>query len=188
MNFKKQCDTEALKDRIAESRDRLYRVALAWCGDEMLADDLVQETMKAGIVNGNQLRDKNRLPAWLYSILHNTWCQYLRKSKPETELDDQFPVEGFGPLGACQELETVERVRGAVASLHVDQRQVISLVDLEELSYCEVAQVLDVPIGTVMSRLHRARKSLLAKMDETTTEPAVAKKAAIAKNGFRIVK
>jgi RNA polymerase sigma-70 factor (ECF subfamily) len=57
-----------LKRRIAESRDHLYCVALAWCGDPMLADDLVQETMASGIMNRRQLRDEKRLFAWLYSI------------------------------------------------------------------------------------------------------------------------
>ncbi len=167
MNPNKRGDVQTLKDHIAGSRDRLYRVALAWCGDKMLADDLVQETMKAGIINGTQLRDKSRLSAWLYSILHNNWCQHLRKAKPFAELDDQFPSEGSEPLGACEELEIVERVRFAVASLPAEQRQIISLVDLEELSYCEVSQALNIPIGTVMSRLHRARKNLLSRMDET---------------------
>jgi RNA polymerase sigma-70 factor (ECF subfamily) len=188
MKSSKYRDAEALKDRIAGLRDRLYRVALAWCGDKMLADDLVQETMKAGIINGAQLRDENRLSAWLYSILHNNWCQHLRKAKPQTELDDQLPSEGLEPLGACQELEVVERVRFAVASLPTDQRQVISLVDLEELSYCEVAQVLNIPIGTVMSRLHRARKQLLAKLDEPTLAPIPSPNRKISQNQIRIVK
>jgi DNA-directed RNA polymerase specialized sigma24 family protein len=67
-----------LKRRIAESRDRLYRVALTWCGDEMLADDLVQETMASDIVKRRQLRDEKRLFAWLYSILNNNWRRHLR--------------------------------------------------------------------------------------------------------------
>ncbi len=188
MNPSKQGDARTVKDRIAESRDRLYRVALAWCGDKMLADDLVQETMKAGIINGTQLRDKNRLSAWLYSILHNNWCQHLRKAKPFAELDEQFPSEGIEPLGACEGLEIVERVRFVVASLPVDQRQVISLVDLEELSYCEVSQILNIPIGTVMSRLHRARKNFLARMVEKPIQPEILTGRKIPKDRIRVVK
>ena len=164
-----------LKRRIAESRDRLYRVALAWCGDEMLADDLVQETMTSGIVNRRQLRDEKRLFAWLYSILNNNWRRHLRSRKVHEELDEQLADHGTGPFGNCRELEIVCRVRKAVASLPVEQRQVIALVDLEEFSYCDVAQVLNIPIGTVMSRLHRARKNLLARLETATPEPAVAK-------------
>lgn len=175
MKTPKFCSSHVLKARIAGSRERLYRVALAWCGDRMLADDLVQETITAGIVNSRQLRDHDRLFCWLYGILRNNWNRHLRRKKPQDPLDDNLACEAFGPLGVCQELEIVQRVRHAVASLPVDQRQVISLVDLEEFSYCEVADALSIPIGTVMSRLHRARKNLLAKLDGTEAEPAVSR-------------
>jgi len=171
-----------LKRQIAEARDRLYRVALAWCGDEMLADDLVQETMASGILNRRQLRDEKRLFAWLYSILNNNWRRHLRSRKTHEQLDEQLPTDETGPFGNCRELEIVCRVRRAVASLPAEQRQVIALVDLEEFSYCDVAQVLDIPIGTVMSRLHRARKNLLARL-----EPAAAETGA-GKAHMRIVK
>lgn len=154
-----------LKGRIAEARERLYRVAFAWCSDEMLADDLVQETITAGIANARQLRDENQLFAWLYSILRNNWYRHLRKAKSQAPLDEQLPCDDYGPLHTCQELEIVNKVRRAVAALPIEQRQVISLVDLDQLSYCEVASVLQIPIGTVMSRLHRARKNLLARLD-----------------------
>ncbi len=161
---------QPLRRRIAESRDRLFRVALVWCGDEMLADDLVQETLASGLVNSHQLRDENRLFAWLYSILNNNWHQYLRRRKPHTELDDEQQCEANGPLGNCQEMEIVARVRCAVARLPDDQRQILSLVDLEGFSYCEVAETLSIPIGTVMSRLHRARKNLLGQLEQHTAD------------------
>lgn len=166
---------QALSRRIAESRDRLYRVALVWCGDEMLADDLVQETMTSGIMNCHRLRDENRLFAWLYSILNNSWHQHLRKGRPHAELDENRPSEENGPLGTCQELEIVCQVRRAVARLPVGQRQIISLVDLEGLSYCEVAETLGIPIGTVMSRLHRARKNLLGELESASSQPGAGK-------------
>jgi RNA polymerase sigma-70 factor (ECF subfamily) len=171
MGKKDYCATLSLKSRIAESRTRLYRVALAWCGDEMLADDLAQETMTNGITNIKQLRDETRLFAWLYSILNNNWRLHLRRKKCHDELDDQMPGEDDEPLGHCHEIEIVTRVRRAVASLPAQQRQVISLVDLEEFSYCDVAEILDIPIGTVMSRLHRARKNLLARLENPAVEP-----------------
>jgi len=155
-----------LQNRIAESRNRLYRVALAWCGDEMLADDLVQETMANGIVNLPQLRDESRLFAWLYSILNNNWRLHLRRKRNHDELDEQFCCDQFGPAGNYHQLEIVRQVRNAIATLPIEQRQVISLVDLEEFSYCDVAKILEIPIGTVMSRLHRARKNLLSRLDE----------------------
>jgi len=162
----KVCAGPALKRRIADSRDRLYRVALSWCGDAMLADDLAQETIEAGILKSQQLRDESKLFSWLYRILSNAWYAHLRKDKKHEVLDDEVPSEDSGPLSSCQELEIVTRVRRAVASLPKDQRQVISLVDLGGLPYCDVAEALEIPIGTVMSRLHRARKGLLARMDK----------------------
>ena len=158
------CSDASLTSRIAESRDRLYRVALAWCSDEMLADDLVQETMAAGISNSHQLRDEERLFAWLYSIMNNKWYRHLQRNKQYDELDEQLPSEDPGPSSNCQELEMVSRVRRAVATLPMQQRQVISLVDLEGFSYCDVARILDIPIGTVMSRLHSARQNLLSRL------------------------
>lgn len=166
------CTSTQLKGRIAEARNRLYRVALAWCGDEMLADDLVQETMTNGIVKIKQLRDESRLFAWLYSILNNNWRLHLRRNKNHDELDEHLCSDENGPLGDCRELEIVRQVRDAVASLPMEQRQVISLVDLEGFSYCDVAQVLDIPIGTVMSRLHRARKGLLSRLESPELQSA----------------
>ena len=160
------CAGPALKKQIADSRDRLYRVAFSWCGDEMLADDLVQEAIATGICKRRQLRDTSKLFPWMYRILNNAWYAHLRKNRKYDILDDNIVSDEMGPYSSCQELELVTQVRAAVASLPKDQRQVISLVDLAELQYCEVAEVLDIPIGTVMSRLHRARKELLARIDK----------------------
>jgi RNA polymerase sigma-70 factor (ECF subfamily) len=163
------------KSQVAESRDRLYRVALAWCGDEMLADDLAQETITTAIINCKQLRDKSRLYPWLYTILRNKWYRHLQKARGHEDLDGQLISEEAGPCSDCQEVEIIERVRHAVATLPEKERQVISLVDLEELSYCDVASILDIPIGTVMSRLHRARKILLIKLAHTAAESPITK-------------
>ena len=160
------CAGPALKKQIADSRDRLYRVAFSWCGDEMLADDLVQEAIETGICKRRQLRDASKLFPWMYRILNNAWYAHLRKNRKYDILDDNIVSDEMGPYSSCHQLELVTQVRAAVASLPKDQRQVISLVDLAELKYCEVAEVLDIPIGTVMSRLHRARKELLARIDE----------------------
>jgi RNA polymerase sigma-70 factor (ECF subfamily) len=159
------CPPSSLDCRIADSRDRLYRVALAWCGDAMLADDLAQETMSTAITKQSQLRDEKRLFAWLYSILNNQWHTYLRKKKTHDVLDEQLPSYESGPVENAEQVEVVNQVRRAVATLPIVERQVIALVDLDELPYCDVAEVLDIPIGTVMSRLHRARKHLLEKME-----------------------
>jgi len=160
------CPTTPLQDRIIEARGKLYRIALAWCGDEMLADDLVQETITAAMRNHKQLRDEKSLFGWICSIMKNQWYHYLRKQKNHDNIDNQphLPTDDEGPFGRCQEKDMIRQVRIAIAELTLEQRQIISLIDLGEMSYCEVSQTLDIPVGTVMSRLHRARKNLLKKL------------------------
>lgn len=149
-----------LRRNIADSRDRLYRVALAWCGDRAVADDLVQETLVLALQRSGQLRDQKRLNAWLYSILSNCWKQHLRRVRPTVELDESgVAAEGDAESGCCSQ-EAVLQVRRAILKLPVTQRQVLTLVDLAGFSYAEVAEVLTIPMGTVMSRLHAARQSL----------------------------
>ena len=167
--------TARLKMRIAESRERLYRVALAWCGDVMLADELVQDTIATGITHSKQLRDKDRLHPWLYTILKNKWFRHIQRRHLHEDQDNLLISKEAGSFLDCQELEMVERVRQAVACLPDKERQVISFVDLDELSYCDVADILDIPIGTVMNRLHRARKILLMKIEHASISPSNAK-------------
>lgn len=167
--------TLPLKNKIAESRDRLYRVALAWCGDQMLAEDLVHETITSGIDKCHQLREEDQLFSWLYSILNNKWYRHLQKRKNHDDIDEQIPCQNSGPDISCEEHQLVNQVRQAITKLPVVERQVISLVDLEEFSYCEVAHALDIPIGTVMSRLHRARKNLLEKISAASHEKSIKK-------------
>lgn len=150
-----------LRRKIAASRERLYRVALAWCGDAMLADDLIQETLTLALEKHHQLRDKERLYAWLYSILNNRWKQYLRSNRQLEELDENRPDEQPGPESTAGYLEIVARIQQAVSALSLEQRTVLALVSLEGFSYSDVAEILEIPAGTVMSRLHRARQRLI---------------------------
>ena len=159
-----------LRRNIADSRDRLYRVALAWCGDHALADDLVQETLVLALHRSDQLRDKQRLNAWLYSILSNCWKQYLRRVRATVELDESdVAAEGDAESGCCAQ-ETVLQVRNAILKLPVTQRQTLTLVDLAGFSYAEVAEVLNIPMGTVMSRLHAARQTLQKTLAQAYSE------------------
>jgi RNA polymerase sigma-70 factor, ECF subfamily len=151
------CDSRALRQRIAASRDRLYRVALGWSGDAMVADDLVQETLEAALEKCHQLRETERLYAWMYSIMNNCWRHHLRRQRPDCELDDEQPAEDADPAQLSDQQALVAQVRRAVARLPIGQREVLTLVDLEGFAYQEVADILEIPIGTVMSRLSRAR-------------------------------
>lgn len=148
-------------DRLFEERrDRLYRLAVSWCHDDMLADDLVQDTLRKALQKYEQLKDSSKLDPWLFRILHNTWMEYLRKHKPTTDLDDINPLDKETPESNFSDQQLVMRVQQAVAALPMPQRQVVTLVDLDGCSYALVTEILDIPIGTVMSRLSRARATL----------------------------
>jgi RNA polymerase sigma-70 factor, ECF subfamily len=152
--------SRAWQQQVEESRIRLYRLALSWCGDEMLADDLAQETLAKALRKQHQLREADRLDAWLFAILHNCWREHLRRLKPQVPLDEvQFVCDRCPEYEQTQD-QIVTQVRAAVSALPMAQREVVTLVDLEGLSYAEVAEVLHIPIGTVMSRLSRARRAL----------------------------
>lgn len=157
-----------LEQQLAESRCRLLRLAQAWCRNRQLAEDLVQETLAKALERHQQLRDEAALPAWLASILANCWHDHLRRSREHADIDELAEDDlGFAencPEDDCLQNEVVRRVRAAIATLPAGQREVITLVDLEEFSYAEVAAILAIPIGTVMSRLSRARASLREKL------------------------
>lgn len=149
-----------LDKQLSKQRPRLYRLANSWCGDPMLADDLVQETLSKALLKQDQLKDFSRIESWLFRILHNCWMEYLRKKKPTLDIDDVDLQNDETPEVILTEQQIVKRVRNAIAVLPLTQRQVITLVDLEGCSYIEVSEILDIPLGTVMSRLSRARTLL----------------------------
>ncbi len=161
--------TRALRTRIAEARPRLYRLAYAWCHDTCLADDLAQETMIKGLKSVHQLKDESLLEAWLFSILNNCWRDHFRGLHPQADIEEimELPAEDPTPEQHHAESELIGRVRRAVAALPLGQRQAITLVDLEEMSYGAAAQALDIPMGTVMSRLSRARLALRHLLQDT---------------------
>ena len=163
------CRTRDLRKQLEQSRTKLYRVAFSWCHNSALADDLVQETLSKALKNASQLRDPELLNSWLFRILNNCWHDHFRQHR---EMDDIDEIEDFRyantdtPEDAHAQNQIVDRVRAAISQLPLGQRQVLTLVDLEEFSYAEVASILGVPAGTVMSRLCRARRSLKELLQE----------------------
>jgi len=154
--------------RQLESRwQRLYRLAYAWCHDTHLSADLVQESMVKALKNRHQLKDVEAFDGWLFRILSNTWRDYCRQSKDLLNIENIDLAHEAGPESEIEHLEVVIRVKKAIARLNQDQRQIVTLIDLEDLSYNEVAQILEIPIGTVMSRLCRARKILKQYLHDT---------------------
>lgn len=155
--------TRQFEEMLEGDRSRLWRLAYSWCRNRAIADDLVQDSLAKALAAHSQLREPATLHGWLCSILANCWHDHLRGHREMADIDDLAESEhpnGGSPEEECLQNETVRRVRHAVAGLPAGQREVITLVDLEEFSYAEVATILEIPIGTVMSRLSRARAGL----------------------------
>jgi len=148
------------KTRLEHHRLRLYRIAYAWTHNAALADDLVQDTLTKAMQKADQLRDPNAGQAWLYTILANCHRDHHRRNRETESIDNLDLIEESTPEQESSQQEIVHKVRIAIARLSEGQRQVVTLVDIEGFSYVEVATILGVPIGTVMSRLCRARTAL----------------------------
>jgi RNA polymerase sigma-70 factor (ECF subfamily) len=148
---------------IEAQRPVLYRIAYAWCHDPALADDLVQEALSKAWARRAQLRDEAALKGWLVSIMNHCWLDHLRSRRDFDDVEnwqDELESGAESPEACCDRERVIACVRAAVARLPLGQRQVLTLVDLEEFGYAEVAGILNIPVGTVMSRLSRARANL----------------------------
>lgn len=161
--------------QLEQHRQRLYRIAYSWTHSAALADDLVQETLTKALQKHGQLRDTGAGEAWLYTILSNCLRDHYRRQREADDIDELCLVDEAGPEQVSSQQQIVNQVRTAIARLPMGQRQVVTLVDLEGFSYSEVANILVVPVGTVMSRLCRARaalKEILSAVRQNDAEPA----------------
>ena len=142
---------------IAAHIPRLRRYARALAGDSHRADDLVQDTLERALVKFRLWRRGSDMRAWLFTIMHNVFINQL-KSRREFALDDALEAGlQSAPQSDALELRDLD---AALRKLPAEQREVLLLVGLEQLSYVEASKVLDVPVGTVMSRLSRGRERL----------------------------
>ena len=138
---------------------RLRRYARAMLGDRAAADDLVQDTLERAWSRLHQWRAGSDLRAWLFGIMHNLRIDQLRRPRlPVHSIDeDDFDVPTRATQNDGLELRDVE---SALGQLPDEQREVLLLVALEEMSYADIAATLGIPAGTVMSRLSRGRERL----------------------------
>jgi RNA polymerase sigma-70 factor (ECF subfamily) len=140
---------------------RLRRYARALTGNREAADDLTQDTLERAWTKRVLWRPGTDLRAWMFTVMHNVFVNGTRRSRATVSLDD-MPVEDVGAAAATS-VETgvvLAELSRALALLPEEQREVLLLVGLEQFSYAEASEVLGVPIGTVMSRLSRARERL----------------------------
>ena len=136
---------------------RLRRYARALAGDSHRADDLVQDTLERALAKFHLWRRGSDMRAWMFSIMHNVFINQLKKRR-EFALDEVTEA-GLESAPRSDPLE-LRDLDAALRRLPAEQREVLLLVGLEQLSYAEASQALGVPVGTVMSRLSRARERL----------------------------
>ena len=146
------------RERLLACLPRLRRYARALTGERCSADDLVQDTVERGWARLSQWRSTSDMRAWLFSIMHNLHVDQMRRPHLSTvELEEAPPAPAPTSTSARLELRDVQT---ALALLPAEQREVLLLVALEEMTYEEVAGTLGIPLGTVMSRLSRGRERL----------------------------
>ncbi len=167
-------DLKAFEGIIRPYLDDLYRMAFHLTGNRDDAEDLVQETCVRAFQGFHRLKAEEAIKAWLFRILARAFYDRLRQKSPGVPLEEEGGRPGGGVPEGCptppgpeqellqRELEIV--VREAIDHLPPDFRMVILLADIEGFSYKEIARLLSIPIGTVMSRLNRGRAILRRKL------------------------
>lgn len=160
---------QAFENEALPHLDAVYRVALRLSGDASYADDLTQETMLKAYRAWHQYRRGTNVRAWLFTILRHTFINEYRRRKHVGPTIDVNEVEGFALFHEVQEVDPEgqffnrivdDEVLRAIDTLPDEFRETLVLSDIEELSYAEIAEVTGVPVGTVKSRLYRARQAL----------------------------
>ena len=155
---------------LTELLPRLRRFAHALSRNGADADDLTQATVERALRSREQWQPGTRLDSWLYRIMRNLWIDIsrarIRKEKNEAPEEEAQNV-GDDPRGALEAAIELKRAMAAMERLPDEQREVVALILIEGFGYREVAEMLDLPIGTVSSRLVRGRTTMLAMLGGT---------------------
>ncbi len=159
MWFSKTTAKKNFQQWIKQHHKSLYRHALWMCADASLAEDMVQETYFQAWKSYRHLKDERKALAWLLTILRRAVYREYRHKIQQKNLQQQIHDMGLSELAINQQDEYLD-VMQALALMNINQREALLLHTLHGYSYGDISQQLDVPIGTVMSRISRARKVL----------------------------
>jgi RNA polymerase sigma-70 factor, ECF subfamily len=143
---------------------RLRRFARGLCGSTVEADDLVQAACEKALTRAHQFEEGTRFDSWMFRIVQTIWIDQLRAREIRRE-ESEIAEERLGsdePVRRVEARLALDEVRRAVATLSPEHRATLMLVTVDGLSYKEAAEVARVPVGTIMSRLARARLALQA--------------------------
>ncbi len=163
-----QGDSAAFEQLLLLYQQKIYHLALRTCGDPHDAEEATQEAFLSAWKNLPSFRGESSFSTWLYRLTVNACNDLFRKNKASAAnvaLEDeeaalQVPDTAPGPEESLQRKETRQAVQDALQQLSPEHRQVLLLRELQQLSYDEIAAVLDMDLGTVKSRIHRARNQL----------------------------
>jgi RNA polymerase sigma-70 factor, ECF subfamily len=155
---------------------RLRRFAASLTRNMAQADDLVQATCEKALRASDGFEAGTRLDSWLYRIMQNQWIDEMRKRRTrgnEQPVEEAYDLVGVDGTRTTEARLAAGEVMRALDRLPAEQRSVVTLVCVEDLSYKEVSDILGIPMGTVMSRLSRARRALAEALEARTMEEAM---------------
>jgi RNA polymerase sigma-70 factor, ECF subfamily len=159
--------SDAFLDEMVALLPRLWRFAMSQSRQRIVAEDLVQQTCQRALERRSQFVPGTRLDHWMFAILASVWKNHLRAEKVRRGLGtlDAADLWDDGQIGQADDAILKSQLMTAVTALPEWQRGPVFLVYVEQLSYQEAAEVLDIPLGTVMSRLAAAKAALAAKLN-----------------------
>lgn len=159
-------DMSAFGELVERYHRLVVHVAYRICSDADLADDVAQDTFLQAWQRLAEFQPQRNtsLQAWLCRIAHNRTVDILRQSRPQAELGSWLPARTPLPDTLAEQNETAIEIQAAIMLLPEKSRTALILREYEDLSYAEIAEVLEIPIGTVMSRLYNARKRLVEEL------------------------
>lgn len=180
-------DADAFADQVLGFLEPLYATALRLTRSRSDAEDLVQDTFVKAFRFADRYQRGTNLKAWLYTILHNTWRNRVRDASRDTvDVDSERVEEAASLPGGPIAFETPEQillrdtldadVQAALDALPAPFREAVWLRDVEEFSYAEIAEMLGVPIGTVMSRISRGRRLLFERLSQAANVEITARR------------
>ena len=159
--------------------DAVYRMALRLAGEQSQAEDLAQETMLKAYRSWHQYKSGTNVRAWLLTILRHTFINQYRKAKRSGPTVDISEIESYSVFHDVQEVDPEgaffkqivdDEVLRAIDALPEEFRETLVLSDVEQMSYAEIAEITGVPVGTVKSRLFRARQALQKELYDYAVE------------------
>lgn len=163
-------EVAAFSELVARYQDRIYRYLLRLCGSQEDARELTQETFLSAYQALARWRPDARLSTWLFRIAHNQALDRLRRARRvdfvalDEVLAEQIPASTPTPEAALQTRQRMVALEGALARLSAEHREILLLRDIEDMPYEDIAAVLGLSLGTVKSRIARARAALLQLM------------------------